>query len=254
MLEIIILWRLAVYIGRSAAQKGLKKTRYQIMAVLLWICGELLGALLGEVIFGSQDSFWFIYIPALIGAITGAGLAFLIMKLLPDQIASADPLGLVNPQEVSTAQKFGRSIWIPGTVIVLAVSCLCITFGGVCLLVGNIAQQVQGIQGSNPVIGTEIGNDGSITRPVSEIPAMTDAVYFGFYYENPLVDNTSVTFDWYIDGNLAITFSEEIKNGQVVVALDRKELYGKSPFNKGNYEVKAHIGEKFLTSASFVVK
>jgi hypothetical protein len=254
MIEIIVIWRLAVFIGRAANQKGLKKTRYQIMAVLLWLCGELLGVLLGYVIFAGKSSFWPFYIMALIGGITGAVLAFLIMRLLPNQITLSSSSGAVNTQEISSTQKFGRSLWIPGMVIFVAVSCLCIVFGGTVFLVRNIAQQIQEIRASNPVIGIEISNDGSIKQSVSEISSMTDAIYFGFYYENQLASEMPVTFDWYIDGNLAISFSKKLNTGQVVVALDRNELYGTSPFNNGNYEVKARIGEKVLTSSSFVVK
>ena len=54
-------------------------------------------------------------------------------------------------------------------------------------------------------------------------------------------------------GNFAYSFEKTLGQGQVVVALDRNE-FGMSEFNKGNYEVVAHIGELFLTSAKFVVK
>jgi hypothetical protein len=254
MIEIIVIWRLAVLIGRSAAQKGLKKTRYQIMAVLLWVCGELFGVLLGYVIFLGQGSFWTGYITALIGGIAGAGLAFLVLRLLPNQITLSSSSGAVSTQDISATQKFLRSFWIPGIVIFLAISCLCIPSGGAVFLLRNVTQQIEEIQASNPVIGIEISNDGSIKQPVSEISSMTDAIYFGFYYKNQLAGEMPVTFDWYIDRNLAFSFSKELKSGQVVVVLDRDELYGMSPFNEGNYEVKAHIGKKFLTSSKFVIK
>ena len=114
----------------------------------------------------------------------------------------------------------------------------------------GLAQQ---IHANKPTVGIEIGNDGLITQPVKEISAKANAIYFGFDFEAPQDGEMPVTFDWYIDGNIAYSFSKTLNRGQVVVALDRKEL-GISKFNMGNYEVVAHIGELFLTSATFVVK
>jgi len=88
MLEIFLVWRLAVRIGNQAAQKGFKKFGYQLMLVVLWICGELLSGVLGYVILGEANSFWITYILALLGAAFGAGIAFLIMRLLPKQSLS----------------------------------------------------------------------------------------------------------------------------------------------------------------------
>jgi hypothetical protein len=55
MIEIIVIWRLIVYIGRLAEQKGLKKLGYQLMAVLLWLCGEISGGIVGGAILGTNS-------------------------------------------------------------------------------------------------------------------------------------------------------------------------------------------------------
>ncbi len=107
MIEIIVIWRLAVYIGKIAAQKGLKKPRYQVMAILLWICGELLGSVLGNIIFGKSGSFWLIYGMALIGAIAGTGIAFLIMKFLPNQHVVLVRRSLKTKQGIPPVQNSG---------------------------------------------------------------------------------------------------------------------------------------------------
>lgn len=251
MIEIIVIWRLVVYIGKIAAQKGLKKPRYQVMAVLLWICGELLGSILSNIILGNSGSFWLIYGMALIGAVAGAGIAFLIMKFLPNQHVVLGSVESENKQETPPVQKFGRSIWVPVITILLAISCLCVAFGGA--VVFQTRSLVQQIQASNPVIGIKIDSNGQITQPIKEISANENAIYFGFDYYAPLGGESPVAFDWYIDGNIAYSFSKTLNRGYVTVALDRKE-FGLPEFNKGNYEVKAHIGDLLLTSASFVVK
>lgn len=250
MIEIIVIWRLAVYIGKTAAQKGLKKPPYQVMAILLWISGELSGGILGNFISGNNSSSWLIYGMALAGAITGAGIAFLIMKFLPTQHVVLGSAESEHNQEIPSFQKFGRSIWVPLIIILLAFSCLCVVFGGSAIFQMRSLQQ---IQASNPIIGIKIDSNGQITESVKVISANENAIYFGFSYENPRGGEMPVTLDWYIDGNIAYSFSKTLDQGQVIVALDRKEI-GLPEFNKGSYEVKARLGELFLTSASFLVK
>lgn len=127
MLEIIIVWRLTKYIGILATQKGLKKLGYQIMAVALWISGEIIGGFLSGIIFKSIDSFWLDYGMALLGAILGSGVAFLIMRILPNQELTSDQNVIENSQEkTSGSRKFARSAWIPALVILCSTSfCLC---------------------------------------------------------------------------------------------------------------------------------
>jgi len=245
MIEIIVIWRLAVHIGKEAAQKGLKKLGYQIMAVLLWVCGELVGGILGSVIFGANSSLW-IYGMALLGALAGAGIAFLVMRLVP----SPELIPSQNYNEIPVG-KFRRSGWFPALVSFLAVTCLCAGFG--VAFVSQMRSVVQQMDASNPMIGVEIDSVGQIVRPVDEISSKANTIYFGFNFEIPQGGEMPITFDWYIDGHPAYSLERTFGQGQVVIALDRKE-FGMSEFNKGNYQVVAHIGELFLTSAEFVVK
>ena len=134
MLEIIIIWRLVVTIGNLAEQKGLKKIGYQIMAVVLWLSGESFGGILASSIFGTRGSFWPSYLVALVGAVLGACVAFLVMKLIPEQRPAPAPTETNFTQETSTSQGFGRSVWIPVLVILVALSCLCISFLGAAML------------------------------------------------------------------------------------------------------------------------
>jgi hypothetical protein len=130
MIELIVIWRLAVGIGREAAQKGLKKIPYQIMAILLWICGELMGFVWAFALLGNNETSVLTYGLALIGALIGAGVAFLIMKLIPEQPTLSDSAVAIGTQDSSVIQMFGRRAWLPVLVIVVAVACSCIAFFG----------------------------------------------------------------------------------------------------------------------------
>jgi hypothetical protein len=155
-------------------------------------------------------------------------------------------------EQVPPVNKFRRSSWLPALVSLLAVMCLCAGFGVAFII--QMRSVVNQIDASNPVIGIELDSTGQIVQPVHEISSKASAIYFGFSFEIPRGGEMPITFDWYIDGHPAYSLERTLGQGQVVVALDRKELLGRSEFNKGNYQVVAHIGELFLTSAEFVVK
>jgi hypothetical protein len=57
MLEIIVLIFLTREIGRLALQKGLHKTRWKLYTVLGWIIAEVLGVIIGIMIFGKENIF-----------------------------------------------------------------------------------------------------------------------------------------------------------------------------------------------------
>lgn len=242
MIEIIIIWRLAVYIGNDAAQKGLKKLGYQVMAILLWICGEVIGAALGNIIFGTESSLWPRYVATLLGGIAGAGIAFLVMRLVPNQ---------ETVQVSSPAKKFGRSGWMPALVVLAAFSCLCVAVGATFFI--QIRSVMQQVHATNPKIGTGLNSDGQIAQSVTEVPSDTEVIYMSFYFNMPVDKVMAVGVDWSINGQLAYSFTENIREGQVVTKLDRTQL-GLSEFPKGKYEVNVHIATFYLVSAPFVVK
>ncbi|MDQ6756286.1 MAG: hypothetical protein M3004_05055 [Bacteroidota bacterium] len=75
MLEIIALIFLAKEIGRIAGTKGLKPGIWKLYTVLAWVAGEFIGALIGVVIFGT-DNIISVELVAVTGAITG----YIILK------------------------------------------------------------------------------------------------------------------------------------------------------------------------------
>jgi hypothetical protein len=75
MLEIIALIFLTREIGKIAADKGLKPGTWKIYTVLAWIAGEFIGAIIGVLIFGTNN-FFSIVLVAIAGAVTG----YLILK------------------------------------------------------------------------------------------------------------------------------------------------------------------------------
>jgi len=131
MLEIYLIWRLTKYIGNEAIKKGLKKGRYQLMAVLLWLLGEWSGAILGITIFDPDVSLWPSYGIAVLGGILGAVIAFLVMRYLPYPVSSDGQVALVMEEVPVVSPDFARSAWIPILVIVLAIFCFCVVLGGI---------------------------------------------------------------------------------------------------------------------------
>ncbi|MDB5198326.1 MAG: hypothetical protein JWO92_289 [Chitinophagaceae bacterium] len=75
MIEIIALILLAKEIGKIAADKGLKPGTWKLYMILAWIAGEFVGAVIGILIFGTNNIIS-IELVAIAGAITG----YLIIK------------------------------------------------------------------------------------------------------------------------------------------------------------------------------
>jgi hypothetical protein len=91
MLEIILVYFLCKRLGDMLRAKGQKPLPYQIMLVVFWIGGEIMGFIVGAVVEAAQsggapsEEFNLMgYFMALIGAACGAGLAFLIAYMLPN--------------------------------------------------------------------------------------------------------------------------------------------------------------------------
>lgn len=92
MLEIILLIFLTRKIGEIVEEKGRKGTWYKVMTVVLWIGGEIVGALIGAVVAGlSGIGDFSIYIFALVGAAVGAGISFIVAKSLSPVEYNAPP-------------------------------------------------------------------------------------------------------------------------------------------------------------------
>lgn len=89
MLEIVLLIVLTRKIGEICERKGRKATGYKILLVVLWIGGELFGAILGALLTGGEGVA--LYVLALLGAATGAGIAFLIAKNTSSSISPDAP-------------------------------------------------------------------------------------------------------------------------------------------------------------------
>lgn len=84
MLEILALVYLTRRVGDIAREKGRKAGWFKLMTVLLWIGCEIGGAVAGGIavaLTGWPEAV--IYLFALVGALVGAALSFLIVKTLP---------------------------------------------------------------------------------------------------------------------------------------------------------------------------
>jgi hypothetical protein len=78
MLEILAIIGLSKKIGNIAFDKGLKKTPYIIIMIALWVVLEIVGAVIGTLIFGEETLM--VYLCAVLGAATGALLGYLIVN------------------------------------------------------------------------------------------------------------------------------------------------------------------------------
>jgi MFS family permease len=94
MIEIIMLIYLTRLVGDIVKKKNRKAGWYKFMAVLLWIGGEVVGGFIGGLIVAlTGSSQLFIYLLALIGAATGALIAFVVAKAVP----AVDPFNAQPP-------------------------------------------------------------------------------------------------------------------------------------------------------------
>jgi hypothetical protein len=89
MLEILFLVFLTNRIGKTVETKGYKSGKYKWITIGLWFGGEIVGALIGAALTGGDESaVGLLYIIALLGAIVGAVIAFVIANSLEPQPGS----------------------------------------------------------------------------------------------------------------------------------------------------------------------
>jgi len=77
MLEIIAIFSLGKSIKVTVEEKGLKPLKYILLLIAMWIGFEILGGILGALLFGNGLG---IYIFALLGAAFGGYLSYNIAK------------------------------------------------------------------------------------------------------------------------------------------------------------------------------
>ncbi len=134
MLEIAVLWFLTKLIGQIVEDKGHASGSYKVLTVVLWFGGEVVGLLLGaSLASASAATQCSLYMFALLGAATGAGLAFLIANNLAPVSSPSRGAGLATtgaypaPQEVlrpqtSASQGSATSMQdLPGTLAKISV-------------------------------------------------------------------------------------------------------------------------------------
>ena len=90
MLEILIVIALCTKMGKLLRAKGRKPLTMQIALVVMWIAGEFIAGFVAGIVHvlrnGQNVEMGFgVYLVAIVGAAIGAGIAFLIAHLLPDQ-------------------------------------------------------------------------------------------------------------------------------------------------------------------------
>jgi hypothetical protein len=118
MIEIIILFFIARRIGRIAKEKGLKPLRYQVLLIVLWFFGEFLFGGFAYAFIGDTELACVAYLFAIIGALLGAGMAFLIVTIKKPKISLQVGSGVQQPPlspEIADQVNTDQSDWIPAT-------------------------------------------------------------------------------------------------------------------------------------------
>lgn len=98
MLEILAIWALASKIGSIVKEKGHKTAGYIVLTIVLWVGGELVGAVIGTVVSVLLEaSQCLVYLFALAGAACSGGIAYLIATNLPQRGPRPVPTGARAP-------------------------------------------------------------------------------------------------------------------------------------------------------------
>ncbi len=98
MLEILFIQWFGKKLTTMAEAKGQPAKKYRLMGILSWFGGELLGILIClplVIASGDSDMIYIAYLPALVFAGIGAGIAYNITKRLPD--ISGQAAGVPSP-------------------------------------------------------------------------------------------------------------------------------------------------------------
>lgn len=96
MLEIIVVIMLCKSIGNILRNKGRNPLLFQFLLVAMWIGGEVVGAVVGMIVYAAQhgappDGIALVpYLFAIGGAACGAGFVFLVAHLLPSDEPKQD--------------------------------------------------------------------------------------------------------------------------------------------------------------------
>ena len=258
MLEIIAILGLAALIGRQAKEKGLKKWPYQLMVVVLWVCGEFIGALfagiLGKYFFDETLPLLYTYLIALAGALTGAFIAFLILRWIPDSefrvITSESGDG--SFQTVNNPP-FQRSAWVPALAGIIAASCLCLTFGGLVIVgIANAGRITGSIHASTPVLSYGYGRENSLSEATNVIPTRASRLFVSYSLDLPSDYEAIITYLILYEGSPLVSFAESHERGQVLTIIEPSVL-GKNKFPEGDYVIEIKYGNITLSSAAFHV-
>src|SRR3954469_6345272 len=82
MLEILLLISMCKSLGKMLRAKGRNAGLFQFMLVMMWLGGEIVGAIVGMVVLGGGGA---VYLFALLGAAAGAIVTWIIAKNLKPQ-------------------------------------------------------------------------------------------------------------------------------------------------------------------------
>jgi len=101
MIEILVIFCLSVWIRTITEPKGYKWGKYVLLAVALWIFGEIIGVFVGSVaVFIYSLRSGYVYLFALAGALIGGIVSVIIAKgLRPKEIVNKSVQEIINTEK-----------------------------------------------------------------------------------------------------------------------------------------------------------
>ncbi len=155
-----------------------------------------------------------------------------------------------NPQISTNPSKSSRRIVLIVLSILGAILALCVC--AVVLFV-FVFRSAPTVKARDPMIGTELGEDGQVLKDTRIIPADAKKINLGFYFECPANVKATLEFRWYAGDQLLYSHSNVHQDSYVIanIELDPNQN-GNLP--TGDYHVEVWFGNIMILSEPFVVK
>lgn len=238
MIELFVLWKLVRYVGGVVSGRGQRALGYQVLGVICWVSGELIGYSLGSALFG-RTGFW-VYGAALAGAVVGAVVAIQIAQ----QVPAARP---ATASDAGRSRLWGLAIPIGGSLLV-----------GMCACVSLVASSVFDLVIPPPLSATaaHIGSRLTIDQridPAGETTQTTRIVYLEYDLSAPDRSAVPVTIEWLQPGVVLATQTTQERAGHHLVTFDVAE-FPEGHLPPGDYQVVVRVDQEVLADLRLQIK
>ncbi len=238
MIELFVLWKLIRYVGGVVSARGQRALGYQVLAVICWVSGELIGFALGGVLLG-RSGLW-IYVVALVGAVMGAVLAIWIAQQVPG-------VGPVTDSDGGRSRRWTLVVPIGASLLVGMCACVSLTAATLFELVNTPP-----LSATSARIGSRLTTDRRVD-PNGETTPYTRIVYLEYDLGTPDRSAVPVTIDWLRSGVILATQTTQERAGHHLVTFDVAE-FPDGHLPPGDYQVVVHVDQAVLADLRLQVK